>query len=202
VTSAFDLRGRRALVTGADRGAGRATAVALAAAGAAVVACYLSDDAPDGLAARLVRADVTRPEGVAVAVDACRTHLGAVEIVVNASDTPDWTPIRAVTPAGWQQALDRTLTAPLLVTQGVLPLLPAGASVVNIGATAAATTGLTGLTRSLAKELGPDGVRVNLVAVGPAVADRTDDVAAVALFLASDAAAGVNGETFTVDGGV
>jgi 3-oxoacyl-[acyl-carrier protein] reductase len=219
----FDLAGRRALVTHAAEGIGRATALALAGAGATVVACHDRDgEAIESLARQLketggehlvVRADLTRPAQVATVVRECRDHLGAVDILVSTMDNAAAVPLSELTPDAWRRALDGTLTAALLVTQGVLPLLAPGAAVVNVGATlgtrgeagasagAAAAAGLIGLTRCWAKELGPTGVRVNLVAIGPAVTGRAAEVAAVVLFLAGDAAGGVNGETFTVDGG-
>jgi NAD(P)-dependent dehydrogenase (short-subunit alcohol dehydrogenase family) len=213
--AAFDLRGRHAVVTGAAGGVGRATALALASAGAVVVAAARDGDGRADLADQLrqlgaghevVGADVTRPEGVTTLLHACREHLGSVQILVTAGVTAT-----GPAPDGWRSTMDTILTSTMLVTRAVLPLLSRGASVVNVGGTpaaaggpvhTAAAAGLVGLTRALAKELGPAGVRVNLVAVGPAQVGDEDDVAAVVLFLASDEAGGVNGETIVVDGGV
>ncbi|HZN77692.1 MAG TPA: SDR family oxidoreductase [Micromonosporaceae bacterium] len=213
--TAIDLTGRRALVVGTAHDAVRACALSLAAAGATVVAAIdgTADDLERELKEaggdhRLVCADVTRPDGVDVVLEACH---GAVDIVVTAGPTPGSTPLAELTPDVWRRALDSTLTAAVLVVRGVRPRLAAEASIVHIGSTlgsrgeagasagAAAAAGLVGLTRSLAKELGPDGVRVNLVAAGPAVA--AEHVAAVVLFLASERARGASGETFIVDGG-
>ena len=153
----------------------------------------------------VVLADPTRPDGVAAIVDACRTHLGTVDVLVTGGADPDATPLGGLTPARWQRALD-ALTAAAFVTQGVQPLLSGRSSVVHVGALgatgttagSAARAGLAGLTRSLAHELGPTGVRVNLVAAGSRT--TAEQVADVVLFLASAEAAGVTGEIVVVDG--
>jgi 3-oxoacyl-[acyl-carrier protein] reductase len=232
MAAAFDLRDRRALVTGAASPMGRATALALAAAGATVLACHAGDldndethraeKDSDGYALdralketggdhRVVQADVSHSDGVATLIRVCREHLGTVQILVNAVGPTDRVPFSELTPRQWRHALGGGLTAAAMVTHAVLPLLLAGASVVNIGATvdgrgegvagATAAAGLAGLTRSLARELGPDGIRANLVSVGPAASSQVEQVAAVVLFLASAEAGGVTGETFVVDGG-
>jgi NAD(P)-dependent dehydrogenase (short-subunit alcohol dehydrogenase family) len=194
-TAAYDVRDRRVLVTGATQDAGRATAVALASAGATVVACHGDDDTPDSLGRqlaetggdhRLVRADVADATSVAVVAEACRTYLGTVDVVVNVATARTRVPVA-------------DLTAAELVARATLPLLTEDASIVNVGTVASGELGLAGLTRSLARELGPNGVRVNLVAAAPA--SRPEDVASVVLFLASTDSGGVDGETVVVDGG-
>jgi NAD(P)-dependent dehydrogenase (short-subunit alcohol dehydrogenase family) len=207
VGGAFDLTGRRALVTGADHEIGRAVALALAAAGAGVVAGHGRDgETAQALARELkatggphtvVLADVTTPAGVAVLVQACRVYGSTLDLVVTQPELDGRT--------GWHETLDATLTAAMLVARGAQWLLGPDAAVVHIGvlpgpgaAVAVAASGLAGLTRSLAHELGPRGVRVNAVAPAPGPAE---DVAAVALFLASGRSAGIAGETVVMDGG-
>ena len=136
---------------------------------------------------------------------------------------------------GWHRIMNTNLDAAYMVTQKALCLLAAGASVVFIGSRLAAIglpqgahytaskAGVVGLTRSLAKELGPRGLRVNLVVPGPMEVDapmppetrrriehtialgrlgRPSDIAGVAVFIDSDLASFVSGETINVDGGV
>jgi len=226
VTAGFDLRGRRALVTGGTRGLGRAIVVALASAGADVVTCHRGAGEDAASLARelketggdhhVVRADVCREEDVAQLVDVCRSAFGSLDILVNNVGADGLVPFAELTLDGWRQAVDANLTTAFLVTRAALPLLSAGASVVNVGARsathgvpggahhAAAKAGLAGLTRSLARELGPEGIRVNLVAPGPMTDHsglRAADVASVVAFLASDDAGFVTGETVPVDGG-
>jgi 3-oxoacyl-[acyl-carrier protein] reductase len=185
VAPPFDLRGRRALVHGATHALGRAIGVALAAAGADV-------------------ADVA--------------GAGPLDILVTVTDAGDPVPFADLTPDRWHAALDAGVTGAFLAIRAARPRLSAGSSVVNVSAVrdgshhaavrhgaphaavrdgahhAAASAALAGLTRSLARELGPDGIRVNLVVAGGCPAD----VAAVVAFLASDDAGFVTGETVAV----
>jgi 3-oxoacyl-[acyl-carrier protein] reductase len=239
------LEGRRALVTGGSRGIGREITLALARAGADVVACYRSDGEHVQELARelkqlpgdhhLVRCDVSKPDEVASLVAECRARYGHLDVVVNNAGVISHVPIDELTQPEWQRVLDTNLTAAYLVTQTALPLLRPGASVVNIGSRVAtvgiplrvhytaAKAGMIGLTRSLAKELGPRGIRVNLIAPGvidtgtdlpAAVRERYEsmtsvrrlgrpaEIAAVVCFLASELASYVTGETINVDGGI
>jgi 3-oxoacyl-[acyl-carrier protein] reductase len=232
--TAYDLRGRRALVTGGTHGIGRAVVLALAQAGAAVVTCHRRPG-PDadslvwqlkeiGDDHHLVQADVGREEDVARLMETCRSRLGGLDILVNNVGAQSRAAFATLGPDDWRRAVDANLTTAFLVTHGALPLLSRRACVVNVGSRAAehgtaemvpytaAKAGLVGFTRSLAKELGPVGVRVNVVAPGPlgpteggppvpGRPGRADDVAAVVLFLVSDEAGFITGETFTVDGG-
>lgn len=241
------LDGRRALVTGGTRGVGRATALALARAGAHVLVCYRRDDEaavrlaahPDWPTDRchIVRADLRTTDGRADVCAAVDAYLGRVDILVNNLGTYRPAPLAAISTPDLEESLHANLTVHLLVTQAVLGRLADGASVVNIGAGMAergrpahtlfttAKAGLTGFTRSLAKELAPRGIRVNTVAPGVVETERgidlpppvrasllaaiplgrfvtADDVANVVLFLTSDLAGAVTGQTVKVDGGI
>lgn len=239
------LAGRKALVTGGSRGIGREITLALARAGADVLACYRTDGEHVQALARelkeipgdhhLVRADVADPDEVRALLDECRARFEHLDVVVNNAGVISHVPVDELAPPEWHRVLDTNLTAAYLVTQGALQLLRPGASVVNIGSRVAtvgiplrahytaAKAGMIGLTRSLSKELGPRGIRVNLVAPGvidtgadlPApVRERYEsmtavrrlgqpsEIAAVVCFLASELAAYVTGETINVDGGI
>jgi 3-oxoacyl-[acyl-carrier protein] reductase len=241
----LDLTGKKAIVTGGTRGIGRAITGSLAAAGADVLACYRNDGPHvQSLALQLketsgdhhlVAADVTDPVQVAALVQECRTRFGRLDVVVNNAGVISHMPFAQLDPGEWHRVLDTSLTAAYLVVHEALELLSTSASVINIGSRVAtvglpmrahytaAKAGLIGLTRTLCKELGPRGVRVNLVAPGviatdadlpPEVVARyegmtalrrlgaVEDIAAVAVFLASDSAAYITGETINVDGGI
>ncbi|MFC4533228.1 SDR family NAD(P)-dependent oxidoreductase [Sphaerisporangium dianthi] len=239
------LDGKRVLLTGGTRGIGRGLALALARAGARLVTCYRDDqDAAKVMAAeleelgdhRVVRADVTDAGDVARLVQECVTHMGGLDVLVSNAGTISHVPFEDLTAAEWQRVLDTNLTAMYRLVQQALPLLPAGASVIGVGSRSAfvgipqrahytaAKAGMVGLVRSLAKELGPRGIRVNLVS--PGVIDPGDgtlpepvrrryegltalgrlgtpeEVAGAVLFLAGDASSYVTGETIHVDGGI
>ena len=241
----INLSGRKALVTGGTRGIGRGITLALAAAGADVLACYRTDGEHVEQLARdlkelpgdhhLVRADISDTAEVRALADECRHRFGGLDVVVNNAGVISHEPFERLAVDEWRRVLDTNLTGAYLVAQAALPLLGAGGSIVNIGSRVAtvgiplrahytaAKAGMIGLTRSLCKELGPRGIRVNLVAPGVIATEAelsdevraryegmtalrrlgdTADVAAVVCFLASDLAAYITGETIHVDGGI
>ncbi len=199
--AAKPLAGKAALVTGAARGIGRATAVELARQGADVALLDIAD--PDAIpelrgyrlasraeleeAARLVRAEGARAlplvadvrdwEGMRGASERARREFGGLDAVVaNAAIAIDGKLARRE-PAPWRAMLDVNLTGALNTVQAALPGLrrPGGRIVLVTsvqaragsaasGAYAATKWGMTGLMKSLAQELGPEGITVNAVA--------------------------------------
>jgi NAD(P)-dependent dehydrogenase (short-subunit alcohol dehydrogenase family) len=195
------LAGKAALVTGAARGIGRATAIELARQGADVALLDIAD--PDAIpelrgyrlasraeleeAARLVRAEGARAlplvadvrdwDGTRRAAERAAREFGGLDAVVaNAAVAIDGKLARRE-PAAWRAMLDVNLTGTLNTVQAALPVLrrPGGRIVlvtsvqartgsVASGAYAATKWGVTGLMKSLAAELGPEGVTVNAVA--------------------------------------
>jgi 3-oxoacyl-[acyl-carrier protein] reductase len=192
------LTGKHALVTGGSRGIGRAIVLALARAGADVLACHQNPSAQaDQLAAELKRtdgdhhllqADVTDPVDVDRLVEEARIRYGSLDVVVHNAGVISHVPLPELTAAEWHRVLDTSLTAAFTVLQKTLPLYGQRASVVLIGSRAAARgiplrahytaakAGLEGFARSAAKELGGRGVRVNVIA--PGVID-SDDIKAI-----------------------
>jgi NAD(P)-dependent dehydrogenase (short-subunit alcohol dehydrogenase family) len=188
------LDGRRAVVTGGTRGIGRATSLALARAGASVLACYRSDDETATLLAKesdrcsVVQADLRTGSGRDALVAAARDRLGGVDLLVNNLGTYQPAALGAMTAAALEESMHTNLTVHMLLTQAVLDLLGDGAAVVNIGAGmaergrpehipfTAAKAGLVGFTRSLAKELAPRRIRVNTVAPGVVETERGIDL--------------------------
>ncbi|GHF28087.1 SDR family NAD(P)-dependent oxidoreductase [Streptomyces morookaense] len=191
------LEGKRILVTGGSRGIGRATALALAEAGASLVVTYRDDTTAAAAVAdrlretgtphRMVRADLTDTDAVAGLARTCREAFGGLDVLVNNAGVHGHAPLGTLDLAEWRRLVDTDLTSMFLVTQACLPLLADSASVINIGASAAlrgragaahytaAKAGVIGLTRSLCKELGPRrGIRVNTVAPGVISAGEAD----------------------------
>jgi 3-oxoacyl-[acyl-carrier protein] reductase len=241
------LESKRILLTGGTRGIGRATALELARAGARLVVCYRQDEqAAKELAAELagvgdghhvVQADVAEEAGVERLIELCRTELGGLDVLINNVGVDAMGEFSSVDPAEWKRVLDANLTSMFLVTRAALALLGEGASIVNISSAlayrggpfrshySASKAGVLGLTRSLCKELGPRGIRVNVVAPGVVEKEpgaglppeihrrfvgmtalgrlaRPEEVAGAVLFLASDLSSAVTGVTLPVDGGV
>jgi 3-oxoacyl-[acyl-carrier protein] reductase len=192
------LDGRHAVVTGGTRGVGRAISLALAAAGAGVLACYRGDDEAAaritgerdwaGQRCHLLRADLCTETGRAELTTAARERFGGVDILVNNFGTYAPAPLADLDSHALAGSLSANLTAHLLVTRGMLALLRDGGAIVNIGAGMAdrgrpehvafttAKAGLRGFTRSLAKELAPRRIRVNTVAPGVVDTERGLDL--------------------------
>ncbi|HET8987153.1 MAG TPA: SDR family oxidoreductase [Humibacillus sp.] len=178
--------GKVAVVTGGARGQGAAEVEALARAGATVVATDVLDDEGAALAARLAEAgldvryvhvDVTSPDDWAALAADLGDRNGRVDALVNNAGIAARQRLPHVTLEAWHLAFEVNVTGPMLGTQALVPLMPAGASIVNIcsvaavaGHAAAAYTAskwaLRGLTRSASLELGVRGIRVNAVMPG------------------------------------
>jgi 3-oxoacyl-[acyl-carrier protein] reductase len=217
-----------ALVTNGARGVGRAVAVSLALEGAFVVVSFDPADGEGESAAAELRelgtlahafaADVSRAAGVQRLFQSIDETFGRLDLLVNvAPTTGDAVALEALGEGAWDAVVDSALKGAFLCAQGAAPLMRGrpGPAVVNVaseaglsgrGASAAevaAHAGLVGLTKALARELGPR-VRVNCVAVRPAAADSStagaaaSEVARACLYLLSSDARSVSGQTLVV----
>ena len=248
----FDLTGKVALVTGASSGIGRATAELLAACGAAVAINYRRNEAgaeaaraavaAAGGRAITIQADVTRGADVRALVNRTAEELGPVDILVNnAGSLVERLKLLELTEARWDEVIALNLKSAFLCAQAVAPAMieRGGGAIVNVSSIAGrnggalgsihystAKGGLITMTKGLAKELAPHGVRVN--AVSPGVIETPfheqfstqemmknyvnmiplgrvgspPEVASVVAFLASDAASFLCGETVEINGGM
>lgn len=241
------LQGRTALVTGASRGIGAATARALDVAGARVVLVARSRADLDAMAGELdhdpvvITADLGDVDAPAAVARQALDSVGVVDILVNNAATAARLPAVDVDAALIDELLGVNVRAPLLLIATLLPpMIERGAgSIINLSsvsglvgtprraAYAASKGAVDAMTRSLAIELGPSGIRVNSVAPGvvdtalwaknkavPGVVETIDsqtplrrwatpeDIADVIVFLASDAARFVTAETISADGGM
>jgi NAD(P)-dependent dehydrogenase (short-subunit alcohol dehydrogenase family) len=245
------LSGRVALVTGAARGLGLAIATALAREGAAVVISDLDSGAlakaagalvEEGHRVRAVAGDVSKTNDIARMVKGATEGFGRLDVLVNNAGGSAHTPYKVedVREEDYERVMDWNVRGTFFCTQAALPALKvAGGSIINLaslsgqmgGATwsaqySAAKGAIIALTRNLAKQLGPYGIRVNAIAPGfVSTGGRADDLwaardntmilsqialgrrgdaselADVALFLASDLSRYVSGVLIDVDGG-
>ncbi|MFC5723491.1 SDR family NAD(P)-dependent oxidoreductase [Streptomyces gamaensis] len=183
-----NLSGKRVLITGGTRGIGRCTALAFARAGARVITCHRSpgEEAAGlekeltqyGAAHRVVRCDVTSEKDVTRLAAGCRELYGGLDVLVNNVGCDGPVPFGDLEQPEWRRMFDTNVTTAYLVTRAALPLLADGASVINVGSSAAlrgraggvhytaSKAALIGFTRALCKELGPRGIRVNTVSPG------------------------------------
>ncbi len=245
-TPSFRLDGLRALVTGASKGIGRAGAVALAAAGAEVVAAARSLDELEalttelgeaGLAARAAQLDVTDRAAVRALVEAS----GPFDILLNNAGTNIRQPFLSVEDGALDALLDLNLRAMFTVAQAVAQGMAEagrGGAIINLSSVnghvaglnrsvyTATKHGIEGLTKAMAVELGPKGIRVNTIAPGfvdtpltsafladervrQAQIRRTplgrimtvEDIMGAIVFLASPASAMLSGTCLLIDGG-
>lgn len=187
----LELQGKTALVTGGARDIGRATSVRLAQLGATVVVNYRSNREQAEETLRLIEAvggkGVLAQGDIAVAADVARVvelagqaGNGHIDILVNlAGGLVARKTIADMDEAFWDQVIALNLKSVFLITKAALPLMPDGATIVNVssqaardgggpGASAYATAkaGVSNFTRAMAKELGARRIRVNCVSPG------------------------------------
>ena len=247
--SPFSLAGTVVLVTGGSRGIGAAIATAAAAAGADIAVGYLSDaDAAASVAGEVeatgrralaVRADVSRPDEARRMVSQVEDHFGRIDGLVNNAGVMPSSPVLEMSDEEWDLVIRTDLSGPFHCSRAVLPAMVergSGAIVMissrlgqvgwpELAHYSAAKAGLLGLTKSLAREFGPRGVRINAVAPGVTVTDMTRevlegetgrrrlaelpsgrfaepaDIAHSVVFLLSDAASLYFGQTLNPNGG-
>lgn len=247
----FGLGGMVAVVTGAGRGIGREIALALHRAGAAVAALdrdaagaeetggLVAAEGGQGLA---LACDVTREDEVAAAFDAAAARLGPPGVLVNNAGAAIRRPTAELSLADWQKVIDVNLTGVFLCArEAARRMAPRGeGSIVNLASIMGMSGGglypnisyqaskgaVVNMTRALAVELGPSGVRVNAIAptwvrtgfIAPLLQDEElvhrmeammplgrlaepADLVGAAVFLAGRASAMVTGHVLAVDGG-
>ncbi len=249
------LEGKTALITGASRNIGRAIALAFAAEGADLVLntrvnrqeleAVAAECAKAGARVVSVLADIADPAAVEAMVRQGLAAFGAIDaLVCNAAIRPHKA-LLETSPEDWHQVLAVNLHSAFYLTRAVVPAMRERrqGSIVAIGgqssltgrpntaAVTAAKTGLLGLVRALAAELGPLGIRVNMVVPGfidterryaqwypefrqapPGAPEqlkqiplgrlgRPEDIADACVFLASDASSYITGDTIRVMGG-
>lgn len=241
-----NLTGKRALVTGGSRGIGAAIARALAEHGADVAITYQSSAkrAVDVVASIgelgqrgfAVQADSADPQAIRRAVQASVETLGGLDILVNSAAVGMTGAIAEIDLDEFQKMMDINVRGTLAFSQAAIPHLPHGGRIISIGSSLAervpfpgvtpyamSKSALLSFTRGLSRELGPQGITVNLVLPGstntdanPAEGEGADfqrslssigrfaeprEIADAVVFLAGPAAHMVNGSTLTVDGG-
>ena len=243
-----NLTGKTALVTGASRGIGRATAIALAKAGARVLVHYSSaEQVADSVVAAIrtaggqadkVAADLRDAHGPHELAKRVRSLTGErLDILVANAGISKAAPIEETTVEDFDDLFAVNVRAPFFLVQQLLPVLGDGSSVVllsslaarasvnNLSAYAATKGAVDTLVRHFASALGEHGIRVNAIAPGVVETDMSnfaktdagrdftlgmqalkrvaqlDDIAGAAVFLASDDARWITGDTLRVDGG-
>ncbi len=183
-----DITGRVALVTGGNRGIGRAIAVALAGAGADVALSYRAraadaDETTHAIAALgrraiAIQADVTQAADIRRMIETTTRELGDVDVLINNAGVIRPQPLEAITEQDWHDLIAANLTSVFLATQAVLPAMRAKGwgRIVNLSSVAAqlggvvgphyaaSKAGLHGLTHSYAGLLAKEGITVNTIA--------------------------------------
>jgi len=241
-----NLNGKVAFVQGGSRGIGAAIAKRLALAGAAVAISYASSpkqaqevvqaiEAAGGRALAL-RADSADAKAIVQAIDTTATAFGAIDVLVNNAGVLAMGPIEDFKLEDFDRTLAINVRSVFVATQAALKYMGAGGRVITIGSTnaermpfaggatyAMSKAAIVGLTKGLARDLGPRGITVNNVQPGPVDTDmnpensefastlkglmainrygHVDEIAGFVAYLASPEAAYITGASLTIDGG-
>ena len=250
-THSLKLTGKVAVVTGASKGIGAAIAKRLASEGAAVVVNYSSSKpgadkvvgeiAAGGGKAVAVQADIAKKSDIDKLFAETKKAFGRLDILVNNAGIYEFAPLEQITEEHFHKQFNLNVLGPVLASQAAANLFDsAGGSIINLSSvvstlafpSAAVYSGTKGaldaITRSLASELGPRGIRVNAIRPGMVETEGThsagiaesdmrkqteartplgrigkpDDIAGIAVFLASADSAWITGETFVIAGGL
>ena len=244
------LMGKVALVTGSSRGIGAAIAKRFAADGAKVVVNYaaskgaaeavVAEIAAAGGEAVAIKADISKPAEIGPLFEATKKHFGRLDILVNNAAIMKRGMLSEVTAADIDAHFNLNVRGYLLCAKHAAELIPAGGCIINIASAISrmaypgavvytATKGaIDGMTRVLAAELGPKGIRANVVAPGSTITDMNseksgktqeeadqeialtalrrqglpEDIADAVVFLATDDARWITGAWLDVSGGI
>ncbi len=238
------LAGRRVFITGGATGIGAALVTAFAAQGAVVGHVDLAADAAVALADGLATTpwfrvlDVTDTAALQAAIANFAKHAGGLDVLINNVANDSRHDPLTVDEARWRGLMAVNLDCGFFATQAAIRLMPAGGSIINFSsinallgpagmpAYVAAKSALVGLTKALARQYGPDGIRVNAILPGWVVTQRQldlwltpeaeaewmeqvalkqrilpEDVANLAMFLAADDSRMITGQAMVIDGG-
>lgn len=237
---------RTALVTGSTRGIGASIAERLAAEGASIVITGRSEaDGAQvarelrerGTAVHFVRADLREPDEIRNLIDRTAKELGGIDVLVNNAAVQTETSVTEASLEDWSLVVETDFRAYWLCVKYAVEHMPEGGSIVNVSSNHAYATmpahfpynavkaGIEGMTRAIAVDFGPIGIRANAVTPGWVLVDRTEgslddgereeleeihpvgrlgrpeDVAGTVAWLGSEDASFVTGASILVDGG-
>jgi len=246
----MDLTGKIAVITGGSRGIGKAIALCLAKAGADIIVNYKNNKADcdnviesirtTGRKALGIKADVASKDEVDAMVAAAIKEFGKIDILINNAGGSRKSKVVEMEEREWDEIINFNLKGPFLCTKAVLPYMIQNRSgkIINISSNygvtpayershyAAAKAGLIAFSKSLAMEVAPYDINVNVIAPGPTDTPRwrnkhtrewilnrggqvplgrvaqPEDVASCALFLVSENSSYITGQTIHVSGGL